>query len=127
MPTGSIPLCPIATVRHSGARIPGQVGASTCSIWPGPTLRQIADFSRLQVVPLAVEVAIICSQASPPGSVLESDTLPQHVRGSLRRAVAGTLEDSQILTPGADGFAVLVGHDSGDLVEVRQVVSGPGG
>ena len=42
-------------------------------------------------------------------------------------AVAGALEDAKIGGPGADSFAVLVGHDAGELVEMREVVSGPGG
>jgi hypothetical protein len=45
----------------------------------------------------------------------------------LGRAVASALEDAEVGAPGADGFAVLVGQNSGDLVEVSQVMSGPGG
>jgi len=32
--------------------------------------------------------------------------------------VAGALEDAEVGAPGADGFAVLMGHDPGDLVEM---------
>ena len=42
-------------------------------------------------------------------------------------AVAGALQHAQVFFPGAGGFAVLMGHDSGDLVQVGQVVDGPGG
>lgn len=41
--------------------------------------------------------------------------------------MADALQDAEVDAPGADGFAVLVGHDSGDLVEVGEVVRGPGG
>jgi hypothetical protein len=37
----------------------------------------------------------------------------------LGSAVAGALEDAEIGAPRADGVAVLVGHDAGDLVEMR--------
>jgi hypothetical protein len=33
--------------------------------------------------------------------------------------VAGALEDAEVGGPGADGFAVLMGHDAGELVEMR--------
>lgn len=38
-----------------------------------------------------------------------------------------TVEDAEVSGPRADGFAVLMGHDAGDLVEMRQIVSGPSG
>ena len=37
------------------------------------------------------------------------------------------LEDGEVLLPGADGVAVLEGEDAGDLVDVGEVVDGPGG
>lgn len=40
--------------------------------------------------------------------------------------MAGALEDAQIGGPGADGGAILVGEDAGDLVEVGEVMHGPG-
>ena len=46
---------------------------------------------------------------------------------SLLGAVAGAVHHAEEFAPGADGFVVLVGHSSGDLVEMRQVVRGPGG
>jgi hypothetical protein len=33
-------------------------------------------------------------------------------------AVAGALEYAEVLAPGTYGLAVLVGHDSGDLVQM---------
>ena len=42
-------------------------------------------------------------------------------------AVAAALKDAEEFVPRADGFAVLVGQDAGDLVEVSQVVDRPGG
>ena len=45
-----------------------------------------------------------------------------HVRLAARfsrRAVAGALEHAKIYAPWSDGLPVLVGHDSGDLVQVR--------
>ena len=42
-------------------------------------------------------------------------------------AVAGALEDAEVDGPGADGIAVLVGHDAGELVEMSEIVGGPGG
>ena len=42
-------------------------------------------------------------------------------------AVAGALKDTEEFVPGAYGFAVLVGEDAGDLVEVGKVVDRPGG
>jgi len=42
-------------------------------------------------------------------------------------AVARTVEYAKVGAPGADGLAVLVGHDSRDLMEVGQVVGRPGG
>jgi hypothetical protein len=41
--------------------------------------------------------------------------------------VAGALKDTEEFVPGAYGFAVLVGEDAGDLVEVGKVVDRPGG
>jgi hypothetical protein len=42
-------------------------------------------------------------------------------------AVAGALEDAEILLPGADRVAVLVGEDAGELMDVGEVVGDPGG
>ena len=42
-------------------------------------------------------------------------------------AVAVALEDAEEGGPGADGFSVLVRHGARDLVEVGEVVRGPGG
>lgn len=41
--------------------------------------------------------------------------------------MASALEDAEVSAPWADGFAVLVRHDSGELVEMGQVMSGPCG
>jgi hypothetical protein len=41
-------------------------------------------------------------------------------------AVPSALQDAEIDTPGADGLAVLVGHEAGQLVEMCKVVHGPG-
>ena len=41
-----------------------------------------------------------------------------HAEGSLSSAVAGALHDAEVYAPWADGFAVLVGHNPGDLVQV---------
>jgi len=49
------------------------------------------------------------------------------MRFAFPGAAAGAVEDAEVLFPGADGIAVLVGEDSGDLVEVGHVVDGPGG
>jgi len=46
---------------------------------------------------------------------------------ALLGAVAAALEDAEILLPGADGAAVLMGEDARDLVDVGHVVDGPGG
>jgi hypothetical protein len=45
----------------------------------------------------------------------------------LGRAVAGAFEYAEVGAPRAHGVAVLVSHDSRDLVEMGQVVDGPGG
>jgi hypothetical protein len=37
----------------------------------------------------------------------------------LRRTVAGAVENAEVGAPGTNGLAVLVGHDPGDLVEMR--------
>ena len=37
------------------------------------------------------------------------------------------LEDTEVDAPGTDGFAVLVGHEAGELMKVGEVVDGPGG
>jgi hypothetical protein len=42
-------------------------------------------------------------------------------------AVTGALEDAEIDAPGTDGFAVLVGHEAGELMKVGEVMDGPGG
>ena len=42
-------------------------------------------------------------------------------------AVGGAAEDAEELLPGADGVEVLVCEGAGDLVEVSEVVDGPGG
>jgi len=52
-------------------------------------------------------------------------------RGAQRQrsrggAVAGALEDAEEFAPGADRVAVLVRHDPRDLMQVGQVVRGPG-
>jgi hypothetical protein len=41
--------------------------------------------------------------------------------------VAGALQHSKVYTPRTDGLAVLVGQNSGDLVQMSQVMNGPGG
>ena len=41
--------------------------------------------------------------------------------------MAGALEDAEVDGPGADGFAVLMSHDTGKLMEMSEVVSGPSG
>jgi hypothetical protein len=41
--------------------------------------------------------------------------------------VTGALQDAQIDAPGTDGFAILVGHEAGELVEVGEVVDSPSG
>lgn len=41
-------------------------------------------------------------------------------------AVTGALQDTEVDAPGTDGFAVLVGHEAGELMEVGQVVDRPG-
>lgn len=42
-------------------------------------------------------------------------------------AVAGALQHAQVDAPGADCLAILVGHDAGELMEVGEIVDGPGG
>ena len=42
----------------------------------------------------------------------------RHTLGSGRRAVASALEHAKVHAPRADGFAALVGHNPGDLVEM---------
>lgn len=37
------------------------------------------------------------------------------------------MESAEVGRPGANGFAVLVSEDAGELVEMREVVDGPGG
>ena len=41
--------------------------------------------------------------------------------------MTGALQDTEVDAPGSDGFAVLVGHEAGELVEVSEIVDGPGG
>jgi hypothetical protein len=41
--------------------------------------------------------------------------------------VAGALQNSQVSCKGANKAAILVGQDSGDLVEMSHVVDDPGG
>lgn len=45
---------------------------------------------------------------------------------AVRRAVAGALEDAQVGAPRTDRIAILVGHDAGELMEMGEVVNGPG-
>lgn len=45
----------------------------------------------------------------------------------LLGAMAGAFQDAEVNAPRADGFAVLVGQEAGELVEVGKIVSGPGG
>jgi hypothetical protein len=40
--------------------------------------------------------------------------------------VAGAFQDAEVGAPGAYDFAVLVGHHAGDLVEMGEVMGGPG-
>ena len=40
--------------------------------------------------------------------------------------MTGALEDTEVDAPGTDGFAVLMGHEAGELVEVGKVMYGPG-
>lgn len=42
-------------------------------------------------------------------------------------AVGGAFEDAEEIAPGADGDAILMSHNPRDLVEMSQIVSGPGG
>ena len=42
-------------------------------------------------------------------------------------AVASAMEDTKVFGPGTDSFAVLVGQDAGELVEMGEIVGGPGG
>jgi hypothetical protein len=60
--------------------------------------------------------------SAPPTSDRKS-TLNQVLRG----AVAGALEDAEVDAPGADGGAVLIGHHARELMQVGQVMCGPGG
>jgi hypothetical protein len=46
---------------------------------------------------------------------------------SWRGTVAAALEHSQVCAPGADGFAILMGHDPRELMEMCEIVDGPGG
>jgi hypothetical protein len=48
-------------------------------------------------------------------------------RSRLLSAVAGALQHAEVDAPGADCLAILVGHDAGELMEVAEVVDGPGG
>lgn len=41
--------------------------------------------------------------------------------------MAGALEDAKVDRPGTDCVAILVGHNAGELMEVGEVVDGPGG
>ena len=41
--------------------------------------------------------------------------------------MTGALQDTEIDAPGTDSFAILVGHESGELVEVSKVVDRPSG
>jgi hypothetical protein len=45
----------------------------------------------------------------------------------LLGAVGVAVEYAEVDAPRADGFAVLVGQEAGELVEVGKIVSGPGG
>lgn len=47
-------------------------------------------------------------------------------RVGLRGAVAGAVEDAEVVAPRADRVAKLVGHDARELMEMREVVDGPG-
>src|SRR5262249_44361776 len=70
----------------------------------------------------------LCSQARATGGIArEFFDGAQSIRRSRGRAVAGALKDAQKDTPGADGFAVLVGHETGKLMQVGEVVCGPRG
>ena len=61
------------------------------------------------------------------GSGDTSETPAKDGSDNELRAVAGAVQDAEILAPGAGGFAVLMGHDPGNLVQVGQVVDRPGG
>lgn len=41
--------------------------------------------------------------------------------------MAGALEDAEVDAPRAHGIAVLVGHDPGELMQMREVVADPSG
>ena len=41
-------------------------------------------------------------------------------------AVTRALEHAEVSTPRADALAILVRHHAGDLVQVREIVNGPG-
>lgn len=41
--------------------------------------------------------------------------------------MASALQYAEVDAPGADGFVILVRHDAGELMEVGEVVDGPGG
>ena len=43
------------------------------------------------------------------------------------KTVTGALQDAEVCAPWADGFAVLMGHNPGDLVQMSQIMSWPGG
>jgi hypothetical protein len=52
---------------------------------------------------------------------------PPQSKEKLGRAVGVALEDAEVDGPGADGLAVLVGHDAGELMQVSEVMGGPSG
>ena len=41
--------------------------------------------------------------------------------------MAGTLQDAEVGAPRADQVTILVGHDAGELMEMSEIVNGPGG
>ena len=45
----------------------------------------------------------------------------------LGSAVARAMEDAEVFAPGTHGVAVLVGHQPGELMKMRQVVDDPSG
>jgi hypothetical protein len=70
----------------------------------------------------------VCFRKVPTALLPARRRAPVDATGERRASFAVTIavHDSQIGDPWADGVTVLVRHHAGNLVQMSQIVSGPG-
>jgi len=81
------------------------------SLW-----KNVHRFARLYKRRTRLSMPISVLFAPPQKQVVED--VCRFLRSELRRAVASALQHAKVGAPRADGFAVLVGHNSCDLVQM---------